>query len=133
MDVFTVMATARRQTVSLPSWLARYEEGVRLYRKRAFGEAAAAFQECLRRQPDDDLSALYLKRCHGVDRESAGRIVGWRVRDDQKITGARLSRPQQFRSRHTSKPPQITLAANGRRGRDGRAPGRVSRARLQLK
>ena len=63
VDVFTVMGDGAAQTVSMPVWLARYEEGVRLYRKRAFGEAAAAFQECLRRQPDDYLSALYLKRC----------------------------------------------------------------------
>jgi hypothetical protein len=43
--------------------LARYEEGVRLYRSRKFQEAAALFEECHRRDPEDYLSEMYLKRC----------------------------------------------------------------------
>lgn len=63
VDVFTVMGDGAGQTVSMPVWLARYEEGVRLYRQRKFYDAAAEFEECLRRQPDDYLSSMYLKRC----------------------------------------------------------------------
>ena len=64
--VFTVMGEKAAQTDSLPVWLARYEEGIRRYRKRAFAEAAAAFQESLRQQPDDYLNSMYLKRCQSL-------------------------------------------------------------------
>jgi adenylate cyclase len=63
VDVYTVMGEGAGQTVSLPLWLARYEEGVRLYRSRKFQEAAALFEECHRRDPEDYLSEMYLKRC----------------------------------------------------------------------
>jgi adenylate cyclase len=66
VDVFTVMGERAAQTDSLPVWLARYEEGIRRYRKRAFAEAAAAFQESLRQQPDDYLNSMYLKRCRSL-------------------------------------------------------------------
>jgi adenylate cyclase len=66
VDVFTVMGDGAAQTVSMPVWLARYEDGVRLYRERKFSEAAVEFQECLRKQPDDYLSSLYLKRCQAL-------------------------------------------------------------------
>ncbi len=63
VDVFTVLGDGASQTVSLPFWLARYEEGVRLYRSRKFTDAAKSFEECLNRQPGDYLSEMYLKRC----------------------------------------------------------------------
>jgi adenylate cyclase len=63
VDVFTVIGDGAAQTVSTPLWLARYEEGVRLYRERKFAEGVHAFEECLRRQPTDYLSEMYLKRC----------------------------------------------------------------------
>ena len=66
VDVFTVMGERAAQTDSLPVWLARYEEGIRRYRKRAFAGAAAAFQESLRQQPDDFLNSMYLKRCQSL-------------------------------------------------------------------
>jgi len=66
VDVFTVMGDGAAQTVSMPVWLARYEDGVRLYRERKFSEAAVEFQECLRKQPDDYLSSMYLKRCQAL-------------------------------------------------------------------
>jgi adenylate cyclase len=66
VDVFTVMGEGAAQTVSLPIWLARYEEGVRLYRARAFDGALAAFGECLRRQPDDYLASMYANRCRAL-------------------------------------------------------------------
>jgi adenylate cyclase len=66
VDVFTVMGDGAAQTVSMPVWLARYEDGVRLYRERKFSEAATEFQECLRKQPDDYLSSMYLKRCQAL-------------------------------------------------------------------
>ena len=66
VDVFTVMGDGAAQTVSMPVWLARYEDGVRLYREQKFSEAAVEFQECLRKQPDDYLSSMYLKRCQAL-------------------------------------------------------------------
>jgi adenylate cyclase len=66
VDVFTVVGDRAAQTDSMPVWLARYEDGIRLYRNRAFAEAPAAFQECLRLQPDDHLSTMYLKRCRSL-------------------------------------------------------------------
>jgi adenylate cyclase len=63
VDVFTVMGDGAAQTVSMPMWLARYEEGVRMYRQRNFSEAAAAFEESLRQKPDDYLSSMYLQDC----------------------------------------------------------------------
>jgi adenylate cyclase len=66
VDAFTVMGDGAAQTVSLPVWLARYEEGVRLYRGRQFAEAAEEFRECLKKQPDDFLSARYLGFCEAL-------------------------------------------------------------------
>jgi len=66
VDVFTVMGDGAAQTVSMPVWLARYEDGVRRYRERKFAAAAVEFQECLRKQPDDYLSSMYLKRCQAL-------------------------------------------------------------------
>jgi adenylate cyclase len=66
VDIFTVMSDGAAQTVSMPVWLARYEDGVRLYRERKFSEAAAEFRECLSKQPDDFLSARYLGFCEAL-------------------------------------------------------------------
>ncbi|HEY2081879.1 MAG TPA: adenylate/guanylate cyclase domain-containing protein [Verrucomicrobiae bacterium] len=66
VDTFTVIGDGAAQTVSLPVWLARYEEGVRLYRAREFSQAAAEFKECLQRKPDDYLSARYLGLCEAL-------------------------------------------------------------------
>jgi adenylate cyclase len=66
VDTFTVIGDGAAQTVSLPVWLARYEEGVRLYRAREFSQAAAEFRECLQRKPDDYLSARYLGLCEAL-------------------------------------------------------------------
>jgi adenylate cyclase len=63
VDVFTVTGDGAGQTVSLPLWLARYEEGVQQYRRREFAAAARRFEESLRAEPDDYLSAMYLQRC----------------------------------------------------------------------
>ena len=63
VDVYTVMGEGAGQTVSLPLWLARYEEGVRRYRQREFASAAKLFEESLSRQPEDYLCAMYLARC----------------------------------------------------------------------
>jgi adenylate cyclase len=63
VDVFTVMGDGAGQTVTLPLWLARYEEGVQLYRQKRFADAAKLFEDSLRVNPDDYLSAMYLKRC----------------------------------------------------------------------
>ena len=66
VDVFTVMGEGAGQTVSLPLWLARYEEGVRRYRQREFASAAQLFEESLNRQPEDYLCAMYLARCRAL-------------------------------------------------------------------
>ena len=47
-------------------WLARYEQGIELYRSRKFAEGADAFAHCLREQPGDHLSQLYLDACREV-------------------------------------------------------------------
>jgi adenylate cyclase len=62
-DVFTIIGDGVARTESVPDWLARYEEGLRLYRQREFAKAVVAFQECLRQQPGDYLGDQYLKRC----------------------------------------------------------------------
>lgn len=66
VDVFTVAGEGAGQTVSLPLWLARYEEGVRRYREKKFAEAAALFEQSLERQPEDYLSQMYLARCRAL-------------------------------------------------------------------
>jgi adenylate cyclase len=60
--VFTVVAD-KEAGEQPPPWLARYEQGIELYRHRQFNEAHDAFAECLRAQPDDYISDLYLNRC----------------------------------------------------------------------
>ena len=60
--VFTVMAD-KEAGEQPPGWLTRYEEGIQFYRDRKFTEGADAFLECLRAEPDDYLSKLYLDEC----------------------------------------------------------------------
>jgi adenylate cyclase len=62
VDVFAVIG----EKISTPTWLARYEDGVRLYRERKFSEAAGEFQESLSEQPEDYLTSMYLKRCQAL-------------------------------------------------------------------
>ena len=66
VDVFTVMGEGAGQTVSMPMWLARYDEGVRRYRQREFADAAKLFEQSVSRQPQDYLSAMYLTRCRAL-------------------------------------------------------------------
>ncbi len=65
-NIYTVIGDGAAQTVSLPVWLARYEDGVRLYRERKFSEAAEEFKQCLAKQPEDYLSARYLGLCEAL-------------------------------------------------------------------
>ncbi len=60
VEVFTVLSN--RQSAE-PAWLARYEEGIRLFRGRGFVEAEAAFSEVLATAPGDWLAEEYLRRC----------------------------------------------------------------------
>jgi adenylate cyclase len=49
-----------------PDWvepLDAYQRGLDLYRRRAFAEAAAAFQQVLERRPADKPAEIYLRRC----------------------------------------------------------------------
>ena len=62
LGVFTVVAD-REAGEREPPWLARYEQGIELYRGRKFAEGADAFAHCLREQPGDHLSQLYLDAC----------------------------------------------------------------------
>ncbi len=59
--VFTVVADKEAGEQS-PAWLLRYEEGVAHYRARQFNDGLAAFADCVRWQPEDYLSQLYLRR-----------------------------------------------------------------------
>ena len=79
VDVFTVVGE-RAEGEPEPEWLGRYEEGIRLYRARQFGEAERAFADAIRRQasgslskllvpsdaPEDFLCAEYIKRCRDL-------------------------------------------------------------------
>jgi adenylate cyclase len=62
VHVFTVAAD-KEAGEAPPAWLGRYEEGVACYRSRRFVEGLAAFKDCVREQPEDYLSQLYLRRC----------------------------------------------------------------------
>jgi adenylate cyclase len=62
VHVFTVVADKEAGEQS-PAWLMRYEEGVAHYRARRFNDGMAAFADCVRWQPEDYLSQLYLRRC----------------------------------------------------------------------
>jgi adenylate cyclase len=62
VHVFTVVADKEAGEQS-PAWLMRYEEGVAHYRARRFNDGLAAFVDCVRWQPEDYLSQLYLQRC----------------------------------------------------------------------
>ncbi|MDB6018308.1 MAG: hypothetical protein JWR19_2797 [Pedosphaera sp.] len=48
------------------AWLKDYEEGIQLYRKRAFAEAARIFEACVREKPDDYLSGMYRQSCEAL-------------------------------------------------------------------
>lgn len=62
VHVFTVVAD-KEAGEQPPAWLHRYEEGVAHYRARQFNDGLAAFADCVRWQPEDYLSQLYLRRC----------------------------------------------------------------------
>jgi hypothetical protein len=60
--VFTVMAD-KESGEQAPAWLPHYEEGIKFFHARRFAEGAEAFLECVRAQPEDHLSKLYLDEC----------------------------------------------------------------------
>jgi adenylate cyclase len=62
VHVFTVVADKEAGEQS-PAWLMRYEEGVAHYRARRFNDGLATFADCVRWEPEDYLSQLYLRRC----------------------------------------------------------------------
>jgi adenylate cyclase len=49
------------------TFIASFEQGLDLYRQRRFTEAAALFEETLRRKPEDNPSLLYLRRCRDLE------------------------------------------------------------------
>jgi adenylate cyclase len=59
IEVFTVLAERTNGALE-PDWLASYEEGVKLYRKREFAKAAERFESALTNIPDDWLCESYL-------------------------------------------------------------------------
>ena len=61
VQVFT--ALGERKDTPEPAWLAPYEEGVRLYRKRSFAEALERFEAAARADSGDGLIREYLRRC----------------------------------------------------------------------
>jgi adenylate cyclase len=62
VHVYTVIADKEAGEEVAP-WLMRYEEGITCYRSRRFVEGLDAFADCVREQPEDHLSQLYLRRC----------------------------------------------------------------------
>jgi adenylate cyclase len=61
VDVFT--ALSERNDAGEPPWLARYEDGVKLYRRRAFAEAAECFHKAAALNPEDWLIGEYQRWC----------------------------------------------------------------------
>ncbi len=63
VEVFTVLGE-RTGAVNAKeeAWLNTFEEGIRLYRRRGFAEAALAFEKALVEKPGDYLSSLYVQR-----------------------------------------------------------------------
>ena len=62
LDVWQVVGRAERIDAQMRERLARYGEGVELYRSRRFDEAAKRFVELARDAPGDGPVALYLER-----------------------------------------------------------------------
>jgi adenylate cyclase len=60
LEIFTVLD--RRDGVPEPAWLASYEEGVQLYRRRDFAGAVARFEQTLELLPGDWLATDYLEK-----------------------------------------------------------------------
>lgn len=60
--LYTVMAD-KEAGEKPPAWLPRYEEGITCYHEREFAEGEAIFLECVRAEPGDYLSKLYLDEC----------------------------------------------------------------------
>jgi adenylate cyclase len=61
---------------SRPAWIAQYEEGLLLYRKRNFSSAIRCFEAVLRERPYDRPAALMLDRCRLL--EQSGVDETWR-------------------------------------------------------
>jgi adenylate cyclase len=61
VEVFT--ALSERSAAGEPPWLGPYEEGVKLYRRRAFAEAVECFQKAAALNPDDWLIGAYQRWC----------------------------------------------------------------------
>ncbi|HEY2341743.1 MAG TPA: adenylate/guanylate cyclase domain-containing protein, partial [Chthoniobacteraceae bacterium] len=61
VEVFTVLG--ERKDTPEPEWLAKYEEGVRLYRERKFNDAKHALEAADAKNPDDWMIREYLRRC----------------------------------------------------------------------
>lgn len=61
VEVFTVLEE-RTGSTREPEWLRRYEEAVRLYRRREFDEAHRCFEQAAELHPGDWLTEEYLRR-----------------------------------------------------------------------
>ncbi len=59
VEIFSVVAA---RNGGAPAWLSPYEEGIRLFRQRAFAEAAAKFAAAAELAPGDYLTQEYLRR-----------------------------------------------------------------------
>ncbi len=67
IEVFTVMGERGAGVdAKLEAWLAQYENGVKLFRERKFGEAGRIFEACLRERPDDFLCDSYKKESEAL-------------------------------------------------------------------
>jgi adenylate cyclase len=61
VEIFTVLGERTNGTID-PDWLARYEEGVKLFRGREFAQAAERFESTLSAIPGDWLCETYLTK-----------------------------------------------------------------------
>jgi len=64
------------RTMPAPAWLAKYQEGVRLYRGKEFDAAVEKFQEAKREIGGEDyLCDMYIEECKNVSEHGVKR--GW--------------------------------------------------------
>jgi adenylate cyclase len=63
ITVYEILDLRGRTGEKVLAAVARYHEGLRLYRGREFEAAIAVFKEALALRPDDGPSAMYIERC----------------------------------------------------------------------
>lgn len=68
IEVFTLLGDRSQPA---PAWLAKYHDGIRLYRARQFAAAVARFQEAESEIGGEDyFCRMYVERCNACQRET---------------------------------------------------------------